>query len=327
MIICCYNSEKMLPKTLEAIAVQEVPASLKWEVIIVNNNSTDGTKGTAYEIWSRLGCAVRFQVVEEETPGLSAAREKGFEVAQFEFCLFCDDDNWLEPRYLSRAFEVLSRDSKIGVLGGRGIEVCETLPPKWFEAYKGGYAIGSQSDRSGDVTDIRGFVYGAAAIFRKSGYLKLKRKGFRSLLTDRKGETLSSGGDKELSYAFVLAGYRIYYLHENTFQHFIPKRKINKQFVAQLFLGFAAAQPVLTLYEYAISDRRLGRNERNTSSMWIKDVVRSVYSLIRAIGFGILRFRMQLKVLSGVLRLRRTYAEKFIQISSLQDSGTQSYAQ
>jgi uncharacterized protein (DUF1919 family) len=38
IIICCYNSEKLLPETLKHISMQKVDNDLRWEVIIVNNN-------------------------------------------------------------------------------------------------------------------------------------------------------------------------------------------------------------------------------------------------------------------------------------------------
>ena len=55
IIICCYNSAKRLHETLKHLALQQVSDTIHWEVILVNNNSTDATTQIALEIWNGLG--------------------------------------------------------------------------------------------------------------------------------------------------------------------------------------------------------------------------------------------------------------------------------
>jgi glycosyltransferase involved in cell wall biosynthesis len=317
VIVCCYNSELYLPKTIESIALQKTGAALKWELIVVDNNSSDRTGDVALEEWSKYPTNNKLRIVQESRMGLNYARSKGFEVAEYEYCLFCDDDNWLDENYLGRAFEVMATDPSIGVLGGRGVEVCEVEPPPWFDTLKGGYAVGKQGEETGDITMTRGFVYGAGSIFRKSVYLDLQRKGFKHLLADRKGNVLSSGGDKEMCYAYRLAGYKIFYIHENVFGHFISKKKLTKDYVFRMYLGFSSAQPILTLYEYALDDYNNKRAVRDASFIWIKDVLYTFFLLLAAIKLGHWRFRMRFEVLIGLLRLPWSYRLNFIQISSL----------
>src|SRR5262245_41018784 len=102
VIVCCYNSADRLPETLKHIAMQNVPDSILWEVIIVNNNSTDETEKVAISEWSRYHLSVPFKVVNESKPGLNFARKKGVENAGFSLLLFCDDDNWLDEDYLAK---------------------------------------------------------------------------------------------------------------------------------------------------------------------------------------------------------------------------------
>lgn len=47
IVICCYNSASRLPETLQHIAEQEVAANISWEVIVVDNASTDNTQEIA----------------------------------------------------------------------------------------------------------------------------------------------------------------------------------------------------------------------------------------------------------------------------------------
>ena len=48
IIICCYNSSKRLPTTLNTLLNLNVPPLTNWEVIVVNNNSTDTTSELAH---------------------------------------------------------------------------------------------------------------------------------------------------------------------------------------------------------------------------------------------------------------------------------------
>ena len=43
IVICCHNSAKLLPRTLEHLRAQEVDSTIPWEVIVVDNASTDNT--------------------------------------------------------------------------------------------------------------------------------------------------------------------------------------------------------------------------------------------------------------------------------------------
>ena len=88
MIICCYNSATRLPQTLKHLAEQQVPQDLNWEVIVVDNNSTDHTAEVAKDLWVQYGSPVNLKVVPEWNPGLSNARKKGVYEAKGEIIMF-----------------------------------------------------------------------------------------------------------------------------------------------------------------------------------------------------------------------------------------------
>jgi glycosyltransferase involved in cell wall biosynthesis len=250
VIVCCYNSAKRLPETLKFLALQVVPATIPWEVIIINNASSDNTVQVAKEEWEKYHLDVSFRVVDQPKPGLSYARDKGFEIARYEYCLFCDDDNWLSKDYVRISFETISSDSLIAVLGGFGHAVCEINPPIWFKQYKKTYAVGPQAEQDGDITKVKGVIYGAGAVVKRSIYLGLKKAGFQSLLTDRRGEELSTGNDYEICYSMALLGYKIFYNPSLLFEHFIPKERLTMKYVEKVNCGVQAARPVLSIYRY-----------------------------------------------------------------------------
>lgn len=91
VVIPVYNEEKYIVSCLEGIAKQRIKPD---EVIVVNNNSTDGTA-------SLVGQFPFVRIIEEKKQGMIAARNTGFDAAIYEIIARCDADtitplNWIE---------------------------------------------------------------------------------------------------------------------------------------------------------------------------------------------------------------------------------------
>lgn len=265
IVICCYNSATRLPQTLQHIAAQKVPAGIAWELLVVNNRSTDDTAGVAAHFFNTHP-GISGRVLHEEEPGLSYARQKGFDHAQYDYIILCDDDNWLNPDYVRLSFEIMESDPLIGSLGGWGKPVLESDSPAWFQHYEEYYATGPQSGQSGDITHTRSFVYGAGSVFSRTALMQLKRQGFQNLLTDRKGNSLVSGGDNELGYALVLAGYKIWYDERLQFQHFIPASRLSLSYFLKLVKYNAYSKFLLIPYDDLI--HRRNKKKYKYSFIW-----------------------------------------------------------
>lgn len=279
VIVCCYNSANRLPQTLKHLSKQKVPSHVPWEVILVNNASTDETVKVAEKIWAENNPQfVPLIILEQPIPGLVHAKELGLAASNYEYCLFCDDDNWLSEDYVRISFEMMEKEPLVGALGGQGEDCCEICAPKWFHSFKGAYAVGPQAKESGDVSFSRGYVYGAGAVFRKSALFQLREKGFKSLLIGRKGETASSGEDKELCFGLLIIGFRIWYDERLKFKHFIPKERLTEEYAKKILNGFIQASPILTLYKYVINKR-----EKKLRLLWLKDFIYTFYFEIKNI--------------------------------------------
>lgn len=275
IIVCCYNSALRLPKTLECLAEQRGVDDLPLEIIVIDNASTDSTTEVAFDVWRRLGSAdVKLRVVPEPTAGLSYARARGIKESQYEYVLFCDDDNLLSPDFVRVVFETMNATPAIGALGG-----CGTLDitPKWLAGIEEYYAIGSQGV-TGDVTETRGCLYGAGLTIRKSVFETLtNRYHFDSLLTDRRGESLISGGDIELTFAIRLAGFRLYYDERLVFQHAIDSARLTKSYFIRLVFFIGYSWMALYPYHVALS----GYRARFPSPNWI-DVLHLLKQIVVA---------------------------------------------
>ncbi|RLB60286.1 MAG: glycosyl transferase family 2 [Deltaproteobacteria bacterium] len=102
VIIPCYNSERFLRQTLDSVLQQTYT---DWEIIAVNDGSTDGTQDLLDEYRERSPEQIRFYVTENQ--GVSAARDLGTTHARGKYLQYLDSDDLLLPDSLSRKVAVL----------------------------------------------------------------------------------------------------------------------------------------------------------------------------------------------------------------------------
>lgn len=115
VIVCTRNRRDALARLLERLEQLVVPAGLRWELIVVDNGSTDGTAALLAS-WPRK---LPLRVVTELTAGLSRARNTGLAAATGDVLLFTDDDCLPDPQWLAAIHDDFARAPSLGVLGGR----------------------------------------------------------------------------------------------------------------------------------------------------------------------------------------------------------------
>lgn len=247
VIICCFNSASRLSPTLEHLAKQKLQG-LNCELLLVDNNCIDNTVDLAVKVWTENESPFPLKVVEESNPGLSNARKAGVLAAKGEIILFCDDDNWLDQNYLKLAFEIVTNNRDIGVLGGRSIAVFEGEEPVWFSTYQSAFAVGVQSLTSGDISS-RKYLWGAGAVVRKSVMIRFYEAGFRNYCTGRVKEALLSGDDSEICRWHLLVDLKLWYDERLFFKHYISKSRLTKVYLEELITGFTYSNEFLKKYE------------------------------------------------------------------------------
>ncbi|MHA3980124.1 glycosyltransferase [Halovulum sp. GXIMD14794] len=89
VVVCSYNGGRTIAETLDHLSRLEYP---DYEIIVVNDGSTDGTAAIA----DREGV----HLISTENRGLSAARNTGFENATGEIVAYIDDDAYPDPHWL-----------------------------------------------------------------------------------------------------------------------------------------------------------------------------------------------------------------------------------
>lgn len=115
IIIPCYNSGKYLPDALNSIEPATEGRKFTYEVIIVDDGSTDPlTK----DLLARLATEGKYTVLSRKNGGPAAARNTGIRKAQGEYLIFLDSDNRLKPHFIDKMFAV-QQEYKRDIIHGR----------------------------------------------------------------------------------------------------------------------------------------------------------------------------------------------------------------
>ncbi|MBU2939563.1 glycosyltransferase [Lacinutrix sp. C3R15] len=248
IVLCTYNGKNRLAKTLGHLAAQKL--DVPCEIIFVDNASTDGTKAFADTWWATHGTSkITYLSFEQPIPGKSYAQDLGYEKANYNYLLVCDDDNWLCDTYVQNAFDIMESNSQIGALGGWCDAAFEGEKPDWFATYSKYFAVSKQGVASGDITTKKGCLYGAGMVLNKTHWLELKSLGFVHLLSCRKGTSLSSGGDTEYSYALRLLGYKIWYDERLYFTHYMTAGRMHLDYLSRLRKAMSYSNFILWSYK------------------------------------------------------------------------------
>ncbi|RUO97522.1 MAG: glycosyltransferase [Hyphomicrobium sp.] len=252
VVICAHNSAARVRPTLQALA--RCRAHFPVEIILVDNNSSDATAEISEQIWLAVGNShFAFSVVSEPQAGLIYARRKGAAVASYDIVIFCDDDNWLSEDYLVNAVRIMA-DGGVGAAGGCSTPTNPERLPAWFYTFSWGYAVGVPFDcieklPSGDVTEHHvTALWGAGMIVRRDALRFLfSLPGFPAL-TGRKGLTVASGEDLEISACIACAGYSLLFSSTLHFKHDIAPERLTADYAKKLFGSFGAGFEVVGHY-------------------------------------------------------------------------------
>ncbi|HEX2797037.1 MAG TPA: glycosyltransferase [Immundisolibacter sp.] len=244
VVLACHNSTQRLPQTLAHLAALQAPAGMAWEVLVVDNASTDDTAQVAVQLWAAAGAPVPLRVVAEPRPGVMYARWTGIRAAHHAIVSFVDDDNWVDPNWLFVVDEVFSTQPRVAAVGCCSTPVFETAEPPWFAAVQEMYACGPQAPAAGPVPDSRGHLFSAGLSLRRAALIGLEADGFVPKNVGRTGASLASGEDTEMCHALAAAGWTLWYEPRLRMRHYMPAARLTLAYARRLSfeLGRAATR-------------------------------------------------------------------------------------
>lgn len=126
--ICTFNRAESLRRTLESLAQAAPPATAGWELIVVDNNSSDHTR----EVAAAFSDSLPMRYVFEQEQGLSAARNRAMREFRGDVLLFTDDDVTVDPDWLVHYDRAIAEFPDAAYFGGRVLPLWPNGRPRWL---------------------------------------------------------------------------------------------------------------------------------------------------------------------------------------------------
>jgi glycosyltransferase involved in cell wall biosynthesis len=245
LIICSHNPRPAyLARTMDGLRRQDLDQE-NWELLLVDNASAQPLSQSCDLSWHRYGR----HVLEPEL-GLTSARLRGMREAASELLVFVDDDNVLAANYLSEAVRIGRDWPWLGTWGSGAIRPeYELQPQKHLEKLLPNLALRQASARrwSNLFPCVEATPWGAGLCVRKRvAEAYFEAEGRMLQISDRRGASLISGGDVDISYAACSSGLGMGVFPELELTHLIPKERVSEDYLLRLYQGIIASNYMLS---------------------------------------------------------------------------------
>lgn len=129
-IVCTRNRADLLPGVVYQLRLQDYPVDA-FEIIVVDNGSTDHTRNVVNDLATQPGVHVRY--ICESRPGITLARNRGAEVAHYPYLAYLDDDCTVQADWLLKLLSGFDLHQDVVAVGGRVVmDWSQTDKPTWL---------------------------------------------------------------------------------------------------------------------------------------------------------------------------------------------------
>ena len=248
VIVPTHNPDReRLGLTLAALQAQTLAAS-EWEAILVDNASKPAVDISAYSDV----CPTHLRRISEPEPGLTFARIAGLKASTGDLVVFVDDDNLLAPDYLAECCACMAANPTVGAAGGKALPGFSSPPPAWTTEFHDLLAVRDLGEQpkieiaTPETVQRQGYPtcapIGAGLVARRSAvepWLSrvTNERANGAAITDRRGTSLSSGGDNDLIFTIFLAGFGVAYFPSLKLRHLIPDARLTLPYLERLNYG------------------------------------------------------------------------------------------
>ncbi|MFK8183404.1 MAG: hormogonium polysaccharide biosynthesis glycosyltransferase HpsE [Phormidesmis sp.] len=267
VVIATYNGAARLGKVLDCLRCQIDTSDIVWEIIVVDNNSTDNTAQVVkryQENWPANMMPLRYAF--EAQQGAGYARHLGARLANSPLIGYLDDDNLPWINWVRSAYRFGQQHPDIGVYGSRIRGKFLASPPPNFERIASLLALTDRGARPIPYRpEAKILPPGAGLVVRRQAWLDNVPE--ERTLADKFGDR-EAGEDLEVVLRIQRAGWPVWYNANMWMHHEIPGHRLTRQYLITLckgiglsryhtrMLSFAAWQRPFMLLPYALNDLR-----------------------------------------------------------------------
>jgi glycosyltransferase involved in cell wall biosynthesis len=268
-----YNGARRLPEVLDRLrmacqdASRVTPPSrqtpegshsynFSWEVLVVDNNSTDDTAKVVQAYQSSWPQPFPLRYCFEPQQGAAFARRRAVEEANGALVGFLDDDNIPAPDWVAAAYAFGQEHPTAGAYGSRIHGDFEVTPPDNFQRLTPFLAIterGSEAQRYEPQKKV--LPPSAGLVVRKQAWLESVPS--QLVLTGRTPGSMLTGEDLEMLSHIQAKGWEIWYNPAMQIDHKIPQWRLKREYLMPFFRGIGLSRHVTRMLSVKPGQRSL----------------------------------------------------------------------
>lgn len=239
VVVCTYSRAESLGRMLDSLRQMRVPPELEWELIVVDNNSTDNTRAVVEEFAQTSSLDVHY--VFEPKQGLSNARNTGIANARGEIIAFTDDDVRVSPEWLAEIVRTFKEFDCMGV-GGKSIPMWDGAEkPAWLVTtgpYRLPGAVLLDLDLGDDPRPVPFPPFGVNMAFKRSAF---ERYGLFRTDLGVCGAARLGGEDIEFGRRLLGGGEKVIYSPGAVVFHPVDKGRVSKAYFLHWYFNCGTA--------------------------------------------------------------------------------------
>lgn len=229
-----YNGESRLPELLNRLQNQICTENLTWEIIVVDNNSTDNTRLVVQAYQENWQCPCPLKYCFEPQQGAAYARKRAVEEASGLLIGFLDDDNYPTSNWVAAAYAFAQKHPKAGAYGSQIWGDFEVEPPENFHKIACFLAITERGNEPHIYQPkMKMLPPGAGLVVRKQAWCENVPQ--QPVLNHKGREAGLASEDLEVVLHIQLGGWEIWYNPEMHIYHQIPAWRLQREYLILLF--------------------------------------------------------------------------------------------
>lgn len=252
VVVCTYNGAIRLFYVLDKLISQVIPDHWFWEIIVVDNNSTDQTASLVKQYQSQYSSIVPIYYTFEPQQGIAFARKRGIKLAKGEVIGFLDDDNIPSQTWVIDAYNFAQSHPHAGAYGSHIEAQYEINPPPNFERIACLLAIINRGENSFRYDALERWLMppGAGLVIRKKAWLNSVPS--QLIFTGVQAQSLANKGEDIEALSYIRQqGWEIWHNPNMKIYHKVPYERLQKPYLMKLCRSIGLSRYPTRMLQYS----------------------------------------------------------------------------
>jgi len=236
VLVCTYNRKDRLRNALESLVRQEPEGRFTFEIVVIDDGSTDGTEDAVRAITTNSP-TVRIRYIHNKGGGIADARNRGVMTASGDWIAFFDDDQWAEPDWLSELHKVAVEHGADCVGGGVALDLPDSVKMQLSAHCR---SLLSEKILFDGPANRKNLEAG-------TGNVMIQRKVFERVgVFDTR---MHNGSDRDFFWRALKMGMKMWYAPRAIVYHIIPESRLTYEYFKRKSLSIGLSNAHLR-YKY-----------------------------------------------------------------------------